>query len=95
MTTIDRRTLLKASAWSVPVIAVAVATPLASASEVNPLPVKCVRVKENHGHGGDPGSKDWWVGIYSDGTQTTPMSNGEAMSHTVWGPLCRDVKHNS
>lgn len=32
MTSIDRRTLIKASAWSVPIIAVSVATPLVAAS---------------------------------------------------------------
>lgn len=35
---VDRRTLLKAGAWSAPVIAVAVATPLAAASVADPQP---------------------------------------------------------
>lgn len=34
----DRRTVIKAAAWSAPVIAVAVATPLAAASETTPDP---------------------------------------------------------
>ncbi|MEV4669149.1 hypothetical protein [Microbacterium sp. LWO12-1.2] len=34
----DRRTFLKAAAWSAPVVAVAVATPLAAASAAEPLP---------------------------------------------------------
>lgn len=36
--TIDRRTLVKAAAWSVPVVAVAVSTPLAAASLPEPQP---------------------------------------------------------
>ena len=36
MTNINRRTVLKGAIWSVPVIAAAVATPLAAASEVPP-----------------------------------------------------------
>lgn len=92
---VGRRTVIKSAAWSLPVIAVAVAAPLAAAS-VTPepkVPVKCIRIKPNHGHGGKPGNKDWWEGVYSDGSHTKPMSNGEAMSDPVWGPICRAVKH--
>lgn len=95
-----RRNIVKAAAWSVPVIAVAVSTPLAAASEPYPThppktPAKCIRVVPNHGHGGAPGNKDWWQGVYSDGSTTAPMSNGQAMSDPVWGPLCRAEKGHS
>lgn len=83
----NRRTLFKAGAWYVPVIAAAVATPLAAAS--GPMPVACVRVTPNHGHGGTPGNKGWWQGVYSDGTTTELMDNGTAMRDKTWGPLCR------
>lgn len=95
MTDIPRRTFVWGAAWSIPVIAAAVAVPQAAASTVaDVFPAKCIRVTENHGHGGNPGNKDWWQGIYTDGTTTELMSNGEAMSHKVWGPLCRDAKHD-
>lgn len=87
----ERRTVIKSAAWAIPVIAAAVAVPLATASQAT-IPVKCVRITNNHGHGGKPGNKDWWQGVYSDGTTTAPMSNGEAMSHKTWGPLCRTSK---
>jgi len=90
--TVDRRTVLKASAWSVPIVAVAVATPLAAASTASVYPLKCIRIQGNHGHGGNPGNESWWLGIYSDGSHTEAMSNSEAMSHKIWGTLCRDTK---
>lgn len=87
----ERRTVLKSAAWSLPVIAAAVAVPLAAASQ-SVIPVKCIRIADNHGHGGTPGNKGWWQGVYSDGSVTDPMSNGEAMSDKTWGPLCRASK---
>lgn len=95
MTDINRRTVLKGAAWSVPVVALTMATPLAAASEPYDPPVKCIRVTPNHGQGGQPGNKDWWQGFYASGKKTPLMSNGEAMSHPVWGPYCRDGKGNS
>lgn len=90
--TVERRTVLKGAAWAVPVVAVAVSTPLSAASTVSVIPAKCIRITPNHGHGGDPGNKDWWQGVYSDGSTTKPMSNGEAMSSKEWGELCRAAK---
>lgn len=97
---ITRRAVVHSAAWSVPVIAAAIATPLAAASgptETEPprTPAKCIRIKPNHGHGGNPGNKEWWQGVYSDGSTTEPMSNGQAMSDPVWGPLCRAEKGRS
>lgn len=80
-----RRTVIRA-AWSVPVIAAAVAVPQAAAStapDENPaVPAACIRL-----------TKHEWQGVFSDGTTTHVMSNGEAMSHPVWGDLCRAVKN--
>ena len=84
MSTTTRRTALKASAWSIPVIALAVAAPAAAASTVAPTPVSCTRVEGK-------GARHW-VGVYSDG-QTVTMSNGDAQS-SVFGPLCRAAGSN-
>lgn len=60
----DRRTLLKGAAWSVPVIAAAVAVPLAAASvPTERIPVGCVLLNGT-------GSPFYQV-TYSDGTSET------------------------
>lgn len=77
----SRRSVVKGAAWSLPVIAIAVAAPAASASEAPVEPVACHKIK----HAGNGGHV--WVGTYSDGTSVT-MTNGEAMSGE-FGPICR------
>lgn len=49
MTALDRRQVLKGAAWSVPVIAVAVATPQAAASTVPDEPIICGGTTGNNG----------------------------------------------
>ncbi|MGV2983353.1 hypothetical protein ACNPNP_06535 [Microbacterium sp. AGC85] len=73
---IDRRAVLKATAWSVPVIAVAVATPLAAASVATPVVCTVVPVGEFVVSGG----------VLSDnGAQgTVPTQNG--YFGTGWTP---------
>ena len=80
----NRRQILTSAAWSIPVIALAVAAPAAAASTVAPTPISCTRVEGK-------GARHW-VGVYSDG-QTVTMSNGDAMS-SVFGPLCRAAGSN-
>lgn len=84
-----RRAFLTASAWAVPVIAVAVAAPAAAASmdTTEPaFPISCEK-KPNHGHGGDTGNQ-WWIVTYSDGS-TIPMDNGTVMSNKTLKGLCK------
>ncbi|NKG22242.1 hypothetical protein [Paeniglutamicibacter terrestris] len=80
----NRRTALKASVWSVPVIALAVAAPAAAASTVAPTPISCTPVEGQ-------GARHW-VGVYSDG-QTVTMKHSDAMS-SVFGSLCRAAGSN-
>lgn len=75
---IDRRTVLKAGAWSVPVIAVAIATPLASASVAPKTPVKCERTDSKN---------PWWNVYYSDGSVEV-LHNGDVMSDKTLQALC-------
>lgn len=82
MTNPSRRNIVNSAAWSLPVIAAAVAAPAASAS----LPpakeaLSCHKIR----HGGPGGHQ--WVGMYSDGSTVT-MTNGDAMSGE-FGELCR------
>lgn len=78
--TTTRRQTIAAAAWTLPVIAAAVAAPASAASiPVVVGPLECRRL---------PGKgKPLWLGIYSDGT-TINMPNGEAMSGE-FGMLCR------
>lgn len=59
MTNIDRRTVLKGAVWSVPVIAAAIATPLAAASQVPPTKSRL-----------DFNAKDAWDNKIQAGTTT-------------------------
>lgn len=82
-----RRNILNSAAWSLPVIAAAVAAPAASASSpADVLPAACHKIR----HGGPGGHQ--WVGTYSDGTSVT-MANGEAMSGP-FAQLCRAAGDN-
>lgn len=76
----NRRTALS-TAWSIPVIAIAVAAPAASASTPPREPFECYRIPSK----GQP----QWLGVYSDGS-TVNMDNGTAMSGE-FGLLCRAV----
>lgn len=85
----NRRTALVSAAWSVPVIALAVAAPAAAASTVapTPFPASCHEVDT------DPETMTrYWIGIYSDGS-TVEMKHSYAMS-SVFGPLCRAAGTN-
>lgn len=79
-----RRQALSA-AWSLPVIAAAVAAPAVSASiPPAPEPLDCRRI---------PGKgQPQWLGIYTDGSTVT-MTNGDAMSG-IFGPICRAAGNN-
>lgn len=74
-----RRTVLKAAAWSVPVIAVSVAVPLAAASTVR-KPVHCERLTVK----GQP----WWLVVFDDGTTET-LHNGDVMRDRELKGLCK------
>lgn len=76
----NRRQALSA-AWSLPVIAAAVAAPAASASLAQPEPMTCHKIR----HAGPSGHQ--WVGTYTDGTTIT-MTNGDAMNGE-FGMICR------
>lgn len=79
---ITRRAALKASAWSVPIIAVAVATPLAAASvPIERLPLTCTPLNNK-------GQPHYQV-AYSDGS-TEILDNGTVNSDKVLQALCRD-----
>lgn len=81
MTNPSRRTIVNSAAWSLPVIAAAVAAPAASASAPIKEAVACHKIR----HAGQGGHQ--WVGTYSDGSTVT-ITNGDAMSGE-FGPLCR------
>ncbi len=83
-----RRTVIKSAAWSLPVIAAAIAVPLAAASTV-PTPRKpllCTK-EPNHGHGGGKGNA-WWRVIYDDGTAEI-LDNGTVMSTRELKEVCK------
>lgn len=81
---VSRRKVMLGAAWSVPVIAAAIAVPQAAASVPSAAtPAACIRL-----------TKHQWQGVFSDGTTTEIMDNGTAMSSPVWGDLCRDAKHD-
>lgn len=82
----DRRTFVKGAAWSVPIVAVAAAVPLAAASTDPVYPISCVYL-ENHGHGGNTGN-DWWLVTYSD-KSTKTLDNGTVMSNDSLKKLCK------
>jgi len=78
----SRRTILTAAAWSLPVIAAAVAAPASTASAPQvPQPMSCHKIK----HAGPNGHQ--WAGTWTDGTVVT-MTNSDAMSGP-FGQLCR------
>lgn len=66
----SRRQILKASAWAVPVIAVAIAAPAAAASTFDPIAVSCTPLTTK----GQP----MWAVTYSDGQYKT-ITNDQAM----------------
>lgn len=79
----NRRTALSA-AWSLPVIAAAVAAPAVSASLPLPEPLDCRRI---------PGKgQPQWLGIYTDGS-TVNLTNDAAMSGE-FGMICRAAGDN-
>lgn len=82
----SRRTIIRAAAWSLPVIAAAVAVPTATSSARPRTPLRCERAA-NHGHGGSSGNA-WWTVIYSDGT-TALRSQGVVMSDPALRTLCK------
>lgn len=82
MTDINRRKALKAFAWSVPVIAVSVATPLAAASTVPPR--QAIKCERNPGKG-----QPTYSVFYDDGT-VVAMHQGEVDRDKHLQALCRD-----
>lgn len=79
---ITRRNVVKGAAWSVPVIAVAVATPLAAASgptETDPpkIPIACTKA-----------GKNMWTVAYNDGTSET-LHQGQVDRDKTLQALCR------
>lgn len=84
---IERRTVIKGAAWSMPVIAAAVAVPASSAStSTAAMPQTCTKLP-NHGHGGDVGNS-WWQVTYSDDTERL-LDNGTVMRDRELRELCR------
>lgn len=84
----ERRTIIRTAAWSLPVIAAAIAVPAATASTPTAVrkPIKCER-EPNHGHGGGVGNR-WWIVYYDDGTADV-LDNGTVMSNEELRELCR------
>jgi hypothetical protein len=82
-----RRTVIKSAAWSLPVIAAAVAVPLASASAPQERQVLSCTLEPNHGHGGGTGNA-WWRVIYDNG-QAAILDNGAVMSDRKLREACR------
>jgi len=66
-TAVTRRTLVRAAAWSVPVIAVAVATPLAAASRRAEFAVDMAQASV-------VGASFTWPGALIENTGTTPLT---------------------
>jgi hypothetical protein len=92
MTDTTRRTVVKGAAWSLSVIAAAIAVPHAAASQVTkPQPIACKKAP-NHGHGGDRGNA-WWQVTYWDEasgkTYVEMIDNGTVMSTPELRELCR------
>lgn len=86
----DRRQVLKASVWSVPVIAASIAVPGAAAS-VERVPVGCEYL-QNNGHGGVKGG-DWWQVTYNDGSSQI-LDNGTVQSDKALKALCGKKVHS-
>ncbi|MFJ2552785.1 hypothetical protein [Microbacterium sp. NPDC087591] len=82
---INRRSVIKAAAWSAPVIAVAVATPLAAASVNTPQPAPAGGLSE-------------WQGSTSVGTWTVTQPNrvqintGQSVGFNVLNPDTGDIE---
>lgn len=74
----DRRQFVRGAAWSVPVIAVAVAIPFAAASTAPRTPVACT-----------PLDKTWWQVAYNDGTTDT-VHQGDVNRDKELQALCRN-----
>ncbi|WP_460780372.1 hypothetical protein [Microbacterium shaanxiense] len=76
---VARRTVLKASAWSVPVIAAAVATPLAAASVATDLRLEALPFGDGLGAQSPDGLRQWSIGvpgafsIFNDSSATVPV----------------------
>ncbi|WP_251050731.1 MULTISPECIES: hypothetical protein [unclassified Microbacterium] len=88
---VSRRTVVLGAAWSVPVIAAAIATPLAAASTTPRIPIACVYL-QNNGHAGDK-RNDWWQVTYNDGT-TQILDNGTVQSDRELKALCGKKVHS-
>lgn len=81
MTKITRRTVVKFAAWSIPVIAVAVATPLASASVLPARTcVSCIPLS-------DKGQPHYFL-TFSD-QSTATLNQGEVNSNKEYQAMCR------
>lgn len=79
---LTRRTVVKSAAWSIPVIAIAVATPLASAS-VPPekVCISCVPLN-------DKGQPHYFL-TFSD-QSTATLNQGEVNRNKEYQAMCRD-----
>lgn len=76
----ERRTFVKGAAWSVPVIAAAVAVPLAAASTVPRIPISCVLLNGT----GSP----YYQVAYNDGT-TENLHRSEIVHNKTLKALCK------
>lgn len=89
----ERRTVIKGAAWTIPVIAAATAIPTAAASSqlTPPKPIACSK-QPNHGHGGGTGN-GWWQVTYWDEaagkTYVGMVDNGTVMSTPELRELCK------
>jgi len=88
MSDISRRAIVKGAAWSLPVIAAAVAIPQATASTVpvQKYPVSCEYLG-NHGHGGDSGNE--WCFVLNDAGTTETLDNGTVMRNKDLKQICK------
>src|SRR5690606_8193441 len=78
--TVTRRKVIHSAAWSIPVIAAAVAVPLAAASEPPRIPVSCEKLNQQ----GQP----HYMVTYNDGTSEI-YDNGTVNSNKELKALCR------
>lgn len=75
---ISRRSLIKTSAWAVPIVSVAVSTPLAAASTTPRIPISCEEL-----------AKGVFLVSYNDGTTET-LGQGQVNRDKALQAMCRD-----